>query len=216
MFLETLLAEDASPRHLLACATPQAWLEAAAADLPALLIDHANCEKKAASTALSLLFRYPERRRLCHFMSRLAREELRHFEQVCALLEARGIAWRTVPASRYAEGLRGHVRREEPGRLVDLLLVGALIEARSCERFEALSPHLDDELAAFYRGLCAAERRHFQRYLQLAVETAQAAGIPAAALAARLTALVVAERELVETPDAAFAFHSGLPAAAVR
>ncbi|MEO0422362.1 MAG: tRNA-(ms[2]io[6]A)-hydroxylase [Pseudomonadota bacterium] len=212
--LSALLADDADVTDLLACATPASWLEAAAGNLPVLLIDHANCEKKAASTAMALLFRYPEKSQLCHWMSRLAREELRHYEQVAKLLGTRNIPWQSVPASRYAEGLRACVQRQDPQRLVDILIVGALIEARSCERFQALAPHLDNELQAFYTGLCAAERRHFQRYLRLAREEAQGCAMPESALCERIAVLVQAERELVLSPDAGFAFHSGAPAGA--
>jgi tRNA-(ms[2]io[6]A)-hydroxylase len=211
MSLKRLLADDVEPLDLLACRTPPAWVQAAVANLPVLLIDHANCEKKAASTALSLLFRYPDNVALTHWMSRLAREELRHFEQVSKLMQRRGIRWRTVPASRYAEGLRAQVRRQEPGRLLDMLIVGALIEARSCERFEAIEPHLDAELAAFCRGLSASERRHFQRYIHLAATEAERAGIGEQEMSVRLSTLVAAERSLVESPDDAFAFHSGVP-----
>lgn len=209
--LTALLAGDADVTDLLACATPERWLEAATGSLPELLIDHANCEKKAASTAMALLFRYPEKAELCHWMSRLAREELRHYEQVTKLLHARGISWRPVPASRYAEGLRARVRGGEPERLLDILIVGALIEARSCERFQALAPRLDEDLGSFYTGLCAAERRHFQRYLRLAQEEARAGGLTDEALSTRVEQLVQAERELVLSPDPAFAFHSGVP-----
>jgi tRNA-(ms[2]io[6]A)-hydroxylase len=214
MTLATLLRPDAEPKDLLTCDTPSAWLDAAAANLPVLLIDHANCEKKAASTALSLLFRYPEKTGLTYWMSRLAREELRHFEQVQRLMQARGVTWASVPASRYAEGLRDCVNRQEPWRLIDILIVGAFIEARSCERFEALAPRLDAKLQAFYHGLSGAERRHFQRYLRLAAEEAEMAEIADEEVFARIGELAGAERELVLAPDAAFAFHSGLPAPA--
>ena len=122
----------------LGSSTPAAWLDRALADLDTLLIDHANCEKKAASTALSLLYRYVDRPQLLHKLSRLAREELRHFEQVLTILKRRNVPYEHITASRYAAGLMGHVRKEEPGRLVDTLIVGAFIEARSCERFAAL------------------------------------------------------------------------------
>ena len=150
--------------------TPPAWVDAAADPeaLPTLLVDHANCEKKAASTALAMLFRYEEHDELTERLSRLAREELRHFEQVRQLLRQRGIAWRRVPASRYAAGLAEAVRATEPGRLVDRLIVGAFIEARSCERFALLAPRLDPELGRFYGGLLASEARHFRHYLALA------------------------------------------------
>jgi tRNA 2-(methylsulfanyl)-N6-isopentenyladenosine37 hydroxylase len=194
-------------REFLPCATPAAWIEAALAHAEELLIDHANCEKKAASTALALLYRYPGRGELLRVMSRLAREELRHFEQVLGLMEARGVAYRHLPAGRYAGTLHALVRREEPGRLVDTLLVGAFIEARSCERFAAVAPHVDDELAGFYRSLLRSEARHFQDYLELA----RAAG---GDLEARIDAFAARERELIEAPDTGFRFHSGPPAAA--
>ncbi|HEX6928224.1 MAG TPA: tRNA-(ms[2]io[6]A)-hydroxylase, partial [Gammaproteobacteria bacterium] len=128
--------------EFLAAPTPPAWVEAAAANLPLILIDHAHCEKKAASSALTLLFRYPENSGLVHRMSRLAREELRHFEQVLKLMERRGIAYRHLTPARYAEGMRKHARTHEPARLLDMLVIGAFIEARSCERFGALAPAL--------------------------------------------------------------------------
>lgn len=192
-------------REFLPCATPAAWIEAALAHPEELLIDHANCEKKAASTAVGLLYRYPERGELLRVMSRLAREELRHFEQVLALMAARGVAYRHLPAGRYAGSLHALVRREEPGRLVDTLVVGAFIEARSCERFAAVAPHLDDELAGFYGSLLRSEARHFQDYLELAKAAAGDLGD-------RITLFAACERELIERPDPEFRFHSGPPA----
>ena len=196
-------------RSFLACATPDAWCAAAAAQVDVLLLDHANCEKKAASTALALLFRYDDRPALVDAMSRLAREELRHFEQVRALLRGRGIASRPLGASRYAAGLRELVRNGEPDRLLDLLVCGAFVEARSCERFATVAPHLDDELARFYRRLLRSEARHFQGYLALAEDLAGAA-----ATAERVACFREREAELVCTPDPTFRFHSGLPLAA--
>ena len=96
------------------------------------MIDHANCEKKAAATAMSLMHRYTDNTALLNKMSRLAREELRHFEQVLKLMSQRGITYESVTASRYAQGLRDQVRKKDPQKLVDTLIVGALIEARSC------------------------------------------------------------------------------------
>ena len=137
----------------LPCRTPAAWVEVAVESLPVLLIDHANCEKKAAATAMSLMHRYTENTVLLNKMSRLAREELRHFEQVLKLMTQRGIRYETVTASRYAQSLHASVRKKEPHKLIDILIVGALIEARSCERFAALAPHVDQELGDFYRSL---------------------------------------------------------------
>lgn len=187
-------------------ATPPEWVRAAAADLPLILVDHAHCEKKAASSALNLLFRYPGRSRLVHRMSRLAREELRHFEQVLKLMEKRGVEYRHLTPSRYAEGLRRHVRTHEPAKLVDLLIVGAFIEARSCERFEALAPALEDrEIAEFYLGLRESESRHFRHYLELAEE---AAGDD---IAARVEHFRDVEAALNRAPDSKLRFHSGPP-----
>jgi tRNA-(ms[2]io[6]A)-hydroxylase len=196
---------------LLQCPTPQQWLQAAAQRRGELLNDHANCEKKAASTALSLLFAYAEDRVLTERISRLAREELRHFEQVQRMMGALGVPFARLKPSRYAEGLRRHVRLEEPGRQLDLMICGALIEARSCERFAALVPLLEEPLRSFYAGLAAAEARHFTLYVELAERGAGAER--ADELATRQALLAAAERELIATPDAQFRFHSGVPAA---
>jgi len=201
---------DLSPvRAFLPCATPDAWVSAALANPELLLIDHANCEKKAASTALNLMYRYTEHSSLLHKMSRLAREELRHFEQVFAIMQRRGIAYSAVSASRYASALRAEVRSNEPERLIDTLLVGALIEARSCERFAALIPHLDEELAGFYTSLLKSEARHFQDYLAIAASLTDATSIEH-----RLMHLKQVEARLICEPDTEFRFHSGVPAAA--
>lgn len=201
--------------EFLPCATPDAWLRVACADLPTLLIDHANCEKKAAATAVNLLYRYIERPQLIWRMSRLAREELRHFEQVTALMAARGVAYRQLSSARYAGGLHKHIRTHEPAKLVDTLIVGAFIEARSCERFARLAPLLDSidaELAKFYRGLLASEGRHFQSYLKLAKLYADECGL--GPIDERIAHFAGVERELIETSDTELRFHSGPPAAA--
>jgi tRNA-(ms[2]io[6]A)-hydroxylase len=188
------------------CATPQAWIEWALANPEILLVDHANCEKKAASTALNLMYRYVDHYRLLTRLSRLAREELRHFEQVIALMKARHVTYPQLTAARYAGERRKLVRSHEPARLVDTLLVGAIIEARSCERFAALVPVLDEELAEFYASLLKSESRHFMDYLKLAEELGSAGEV-----AARLPLLLERERELIESPDTEFRFHSGVP-----
>lgn len=191
----------------LPCPTPDAWIHAAAQPehLELLLTDHAHCEKKAASTAMTLMFRYVDRADLLNKMSRLAREELIHFEQVLAIMEARGMQYGHLTPSRYAHGLRQHVRTSEPGRLVDVLIIGAFIEARSCERFARLAPHLDEVLAKFYRSLLRSEARHYQDYLSLAESYA---GEP---ITERIAFFREVERELIETPDSEFRFHSGVP-----
>ena len=195
-------------RKFLLCDTPDAWVQAALAEPHLLLVDHANCEKKAASTALNLMSRYRDNFALLHKMSRLAREELRHFEQVIELMQARHIPYAAVTAARYAQSLREQVRTTEPGRLIDTLIVGAIIEARSCERFACLAPHLDEELSRFYRSLLKSEARHFQDYLQLARDAAGGESIED-----RIALLLAVERDLIESGDGQFRFHSGVPTA---
>lgn len=192
----------------LGCRTPDAWIEAALADQETLLIDHKNCEFKAASTALSLIAKYNTHLDLINMMSRLAREELVHHEQVLRLMKRRGVPLRPVSAGRYASGLRRLVRAHEPVKLVDTLVVGAFIEARSCERFAALVPHLDEELGTFYHGLLKSEARHYQGYLKLAHQYGDVADI------ARVVDVVrEAEAELISSPDQELRFHSGIPQA---
>jgi tRNA-(ms[2]io[6]A)-hydroxylase len=188
--------------------TPAAWISEATRRLPEMLLDHANCELKAASTALGFLYRYPDRTALAQRMSRLAREELRHFEQVRAIMDDMGIPFERLSASRYAGGLRDAVRDEEPYKLLDLLLVGALIEARSCERFAALAPHLPERLGKFYAGLLASEARHFEHYIAFAKSES---GIDAEEIDARLEELKAIEARLIRDPDPQFRFHSGTP-----
>lgn len=202
---------DASaPGHArpLVSPTPPAWFEAAVARRDELLLDHANCEKKAASTALAMMFAYAGDFRLTRRLSRLAREELRHFEQVQRQLELAGVRFRRLRPSRYAQGLRAGLATAEPLRRLDLLLSAALIEARSAERFAGLVPLLDEPLAGFYRGLQAAESRHFVVYLGLAREHADRHGLD---LEGRLAELARVESELATAPDREFRFHSGPP-----
>lgn len=189
--------------QFLLCSTPDSWINLALENQDTLLIDHANCEKKAASTALNLMYRYIDRDNLLFRMSRLAREELRHFEQVLKIMKQRGIAYRHVSPSRYAGSLRDELSPQDPQRLVDTLVVGALIEARSCERFARLSPHLDQQLREFYRSLLSSEARHFQDYLKLAMEYSNGDLDSVIERFARL------EQHLIESPDQEFRFHSG-------
>ena len=199
------VAVPAAIEQFLTAETPQAWVDAAVERVPELLLDHANCELKAASTALGFLYRYPEHSKLAQQMSRLAREELRHFEQVRRLMDEEGVAFERLSASRYAGALRDAVRDSEPEHLVDLLLVGALIEARSCERFARVAPQLPEKLGRFYQGLLASEARHFERYLTFAREAASSDIGP------RLDELLEVEARLITAPDSQFRFHSGAP-----
>jgi len=186
--------------------TPDRWLDVACEQWQTLLIDHANCEKKAASTALALIFAYPERSAQNLALARLAREELRHFEQVTRMMERLGVRCERLKPGRYAAGLRAVLRTHEPHRHLDLLLAGAIIEARSCERFERLSTRLFEPLASFYAELQRAEARHTGLYLELAAEAAQGFQL-------RLHQLVAVETSLIERDDAQLRFHSGPPAA---
>ena len=198
---------DISHIHdFLACPTPRAWNDWALEHPETLLIDHAHCEKKAASTAINLMFRYVDRPELLDALSRLAREELLHFEQVLEIMRKRGVTYDHMTPSRYAAGLRQHMRTSEPGRLVDVLIIGALIEARSCERFAALAPYVDDELGRYYRFLLKSESRHFEDYLHLAELYADED------IAGRVAFLLQREADLVTSTDVEFRFHSGCPA----
>ncbi len=190
----------------LLCETPDSWLEKAREDLPTLLIDHANCEKKAASTALNLMYRHVDQTQMILKLSKLAREELRHFEQVVAILKDRNITYAQLSSSRYAGELRQSVRTHEPARLIDVLIVSAIVEARSCERFSRLVPVLDAELGAFYGSLLKSEARHFLVYLKLAEQMAEGAGIED-----RVSLFLAEDKRLVLSPDPEFRFHSGAP-----
>lgn len=191
----------------LPCPTPEAWVRAALAQQDILLLDHRNCELKAAATAMSLIARYGQDAELSAALSKLAREELVHHEQVLRWLKRRGVALRPLTASRYASGLRAAVRTHEPAKLVDTLIVGAFIEARSCERFAALAPHLDEELATFYTGLLQSEGRHYQGYLRFAYRFGEPRDVERSIQRIRQV-----EQGLIESPDPEFRFHSGCPA----
>jgi tRNA 2-(methylsulfanyl)-N6-isopentenyladenosine37 hydroxylase len=199
----------------LLCETPDTWVQQALASPELMLLDHANCELKAAQTAMGLIWKYgpegeecPGAGPLLNFtlmlkMSRLIREEMRHFEQVIAIMQKRNIAYEQLTASRYAAGMRKEVRTFEPARLVDVLIVGAVIEARSCERFFKIAPFLDDELQKFYLSLLKSESRHFQDYLALAKAVA------AGPIDERVAVFLAADRALVLSIDEEFRFHSG-------
>ena len=189
--------------------TPVAWLDAACGQWQVLLADHGYCEKKAASTALALIFAYPECTGQCLALARLAREELRHFEQVTRMMERLEVPFARLRPGRYAAGLRAAVRTHEPQRRLDLLLVGALIEARSCERFRLLATRLPAPLAEFYADLARAEARHGELYLEFARAAAVAAGV--ADYSVRLEEFAAIEADLILTPDEQLRFHSGPP-----
>lgn len=198
--------DRATGGDILRAATPLGWVEAARADLATLLVDHSNCEKKAASTALALIFAYPEDRSLNVSLSRLAREELKHFEQVERLMKKLEVPYQRMKPGRYAGELRKLVRTHEPKRKLDLMIVHALIEARSCERFRVLARHLPTDVRELYEQLECSEARHFEIYLDFAARE-----YPAGEIAARLEVISAREAELITQPDRELRFHSGPP-----
>lgn len=245
-------------RQFLQCETPDEWIAEATEpeQLSALLIDHCNCELKAAQTAMFLIrkyaidkasgelllnwakpyeeFVYNKQRSIEGFLARevkkneligelkpkagvnygpdliakmvrLIKEEFHHFEQVLEIMLARDIPYQNLTAGRYAKGMMKHVRTHEPATLIDKLIVGAFIEARSCERFAKLAPYLDEGLQKFYVSLLRSEARHYQDYLTLAQ------AISDDDIAVRVDHFAKVEAELICSPDSEFKFHSGRP-----
>lgn len=185
-------------------ASPERWLAQVDAHLEDVLIDHAHCEKKAASAAMNLIFAYVDRVPLVLSLSEIVTEELEHFALVLKLLERRQIPFRRIPPSNYGPQLNALVRGEEPRRAVDRLLVAALIEARSCERFDLLRQHISDrELADFYDSLFESEARHYATYVQMAEHFA-----PHEEVRARLAELAAAEAEIIAVGDPLPRMHS--------
>jgi tRNA-(ms[2]io[6]A)-hydroxylase len=210
----------------LPCRTPATWVEQAVDNIDDLLHDHASLELKAAQQAQKLINKYGAadiragrpssddfKSALINRMSRLAREELRHFEQVVAIIERRGARYASVSPSRYAAGLHDLARKSEPEALLDALLIGSVIEARSCERIFSLiersNTGLDEAIAGFYASLLRSEARHFEDYLSLARKAANTD------ISKRLEKFLARDRELVESPDAELRFLSGPPATTV-
>ncbi len=192
--------------EFLGCQTSQKWLDVAKNHLPLLLQDHANCEKKAAGTAMNLIFRYEFYRDLQEKLSQLVREEMLHYEQVMKLMKERNIEWFHLPAGRYAKGLLKHKRTFEPAGMIDVLIIGAFIEARSCERFSALADVIDDEkLSKYCKYLLKSESRHYEDYLSLAQSISEDD------ISSRVAFFREVERELIDSPDDELRFHSGVP-----
>jgi tRNA-(ms[2]io[6]A)-hydroxylase len=249
--LDNLLAPIKTFLH---CDTPQSWIDEAVKpeNLETLLIDHCNCELKAAQTAMLLIRKYAVDKEnatellawlkpyedfvyrrdfvgsfngkhaglskaivarddvsfgveLVDKMVSLIKEELHHFQQVLDIMTARGIEYTNVRAGRYAKGMMKHVRTHEPKKLIDTLICGAYIEARSCERFAKIAPNLDPELEKFYISLLRSEARHYQDYLTLATQ------IAGENITQRIAFFAEKEAELISTEDVDFRFHSGIP-----
>jgi tRNA-(ms[2]io[6]A)-hydroxylase len=249
--LDNLLAPIKTFLH---CDTPQSWIDEAVKpeNLETLLIDHCNCELKAAQTAMLLIRKYAVDKEnatellawlkpyedfvyrrdfvgsfngkhaglskaivarddvsfgveLVDKMVSLIKEELHHFQQVLDIMTARGIEYTNVRAGRYAKGMMKHVRTHEPKKLIDTLICGAYIEARSCERFAKIAPNLAPELEKFYISLLRSEARHYQDYLTLATQ------IAGENITQRIAFFAEKEAELISTEDVDFRFHSGIP-----
>jgi tRNA-(ms[2]io[6]A)-hydroxylase len=185
--------------------TARRWLEQVDAELPAILIDHAHCEKKAAGTAMNLIFAYGSvSSDLCRELSEIVVEELDHFRQVLDLLERRGIRFSSQQPGGYGRKLNDLVRKGEPWRAIDRLLVASLIEARSCERFSLLRDHVQDrELADFYGSLFESEARHHTTYVRMANHFGEEPGVRA-----RLAELAAAEAEIIAAGDPLPRMHS--------
>jgi tRNA-(ms[2]io[6]A)-hydroxylase len=173
--------------------SPDRWLSQVDQNLNAVLIDHAHCEQKAASTAMHVMFEYVENEELRQQMTEIITEELEHFHLVLALLKQRGIRFYKMKPGTYGRKLMQLCRRQEPHKAVDRLLIAALIEARSCERFVLLRDHLQDrQLSDFYGSLYESEARHHTTYVRLA----QSYGSDEA-VNSRLEALAVAEATII-------------------
>jgi tRNA-(ms[2]io[6]A)-hydroxylase len=184
--------------------TSARWLRQVDEHLDEILIDHAHCEKKAAGTAMNLMFAYVEDQELCREMTRIVNEELEHFHMVLAILHKRGVRFRRLKPSNYGRQLHELIRKQEPGRAVDRMLVAALIEARSCERFDQLRQHLQDrELADFFGGLFESEAGHHSTYVRLAEHFAERRQVKE-----RLQELAVAEAEIIARGDELPRVHS--------
>ena len=188
----------------LQAATPARWLEQVDLHLDEILIDHAHCEKKAAGTAMNLMFTYGGHVPLNRDLSAIVVEELEHFGQVLDLLDKRAIKFRPLKPGSYGRKLQDLVRKGEPARAVDRLLIGGLIEARSCERFSLLKEHVRDrELADFYGSLFESEARHHSTYVRLAKYF-----VPEAEVMARLEELAVEEAQIIQAGDPLPRMHS--------
>lgn len=202
---------DAAASFALACQTPPAWGAAVVAHRDVLLVDQAHLEKKAAAGALAFLFRVPTQPPLQRALSALAREELVHFERCLRLLGNRGLAFGALRPAAYAAELKAAIASTMPARLVDELLVGAIVEARSCERMALLAAALqpvDAELADFYADLVAAEARHAEVYTEIAATL-----LPPTEVAARWQRLAAHEAAVLAALPFAPRLHGGAPAA---
>lgn len=164
-----MLSSELPTINALKTPTSFTWVEQAISNLDTILLDHSQCERKAAGVALNMIFRYPSNAKMVRELTKIAREELEHFELVNQWLERRNIPLRPLQPPPYGAGLKAQIRPKEPERFLDSLLVSGLIEARSHERLGLLAAHCPEpELAKFYHGLMASEARHYGIYWVLA------------------------------------------------
>lgn len=184
--------------------TQAAWVDQAITNLDEVLLDHSHCERKAAGVALNLMFRYPSHGPLLAALTAIAQEELEHFAQVNQILAQRGVALRALQPAPYGAGLKAEIRRQEPERMLDALLVAALIEARSHERLGLLAEHCGEaKLSQFYRALMASEARHYGAYWLLARQN-----YPCETVEQRLDELAIRESQLLARLHSAPRIHS--------
>lgn len=184
--------------------TSDRWFAQVGDHLEELLIDHAHCEKKAAGVAMNMIFYYVEDEALCQAMTEIVQEELEHFHLVCGIIKRRGWRFRRLKPSSYGHRLHELIRKHEPDRAVDRLLIASLIEARSCERFGVLRDRLEDrELAEFFGSLFESEARHHTTYVKLACAYADES-----AVRARLAELSAAEADIIAAGDPLPRVHS--------
>lgn len=194
----------------LLCRTSDEWVKTALEYSDIILIDHAINELKAAQSAMTLMTRNPHKLDVLDKMSRLAREELVHFEQVMKILKQRDIKYLPIKASSYAAKMAKYIRKTNEEILVDNLIIGSIIEARSCERFYKLAPYLDAELEKFYLSLLKSEARHFQDYLALAQKYSKEP------IDERIAFFLEEERKAITEPDDLIRLHSGMPVEKMR
>jgi len=175
--------------------TNKEWVGIASRNLESIMIDHAHCERKAASNGMSMILRYPEKTELVKEMMDLIDEEMSHFRFVFNELQARGITMTRDTGDRYAQLLSEHIRKQEPHKLLDLLLVDALIEARSCERFLLLSKSesIPEDLRKVYHDLFVSEAGHYRTFTDIA-----RLYFPAETVKTRLEELADLEAEIVK------------------
>ncbi len=200
------------PTHLqnfLKIATPESWCHAAIKNFSILLIDHAHCERKAAASALQLISKNPHQEKLIRLLSPIAREELLHFEKVLRLLKQKNIRIQALPACQYHKKL--HEKRtkgDNQQQLIDDLIIAAIIEARSCERFYSLLPYLeqlnDEPIFKFYQHLAQAEQRHFEIYLNYAKNLQTD-------IEERIELFIKIDNKHILSKENPFRFHSGCP-----